>query len=102
MQLIYIVFVITIKRIGYRYISLKIKHYISRMFLKVITADARNHGDSPHTPELNYQLMAEDLKFLMEELNVKKASLIGHSMGGRTIMYFGIVYVRFVLLILFL
>jgi len=69
---------------------------------KVITADARNHGDSPHTAEQTYQLMAEDLKFLMEDLNVKKASLIGHSMGGRTIMYFAIVYVRFVLLILFL
>jgi len=45
--------------------------------------------------------MAEDLKMLMEELNVKKASLIGHSMGGRTIMYFAVAYVRFVLLILF-
>jgi len=59
---------------------------------KVITADARNHGDSPHTAELTYQLMVEDVKLLMEELNVKKASLIGHSMSGRTIMYFATVY----------
>lgn len=45
--------------------------------------------------------MVEDIKMLMEELNVKKASLIGHSMSGRTIMYFATVYVRFVLLISF-
>lgn len=62
--------------------------------------DARNHGDSPHTTEQSYPLMAEDVKFLMEDLEVKKASFIGHSMGGRTMMYFAVVYVRFVLIIL--
>lgn len=45
--------------------------------------------------------MAEDVKFLMEDLGVKKASMIGHSMGGRTMMYLAVVYVRFVLIILF-
>jgi len=70
-------------------------------FFKVITVDARNHGDSPHTLEQSYQLMAEDVKYLMEDLGVKKASLIGHSMGGRTMMYLAIVYVRFVLILMF-
>ncbi|XP_060878747.1 protein ABHD11-like [Metopolophium dirhodum] len=59
---------------------------------KVITVDARNHGDSPHTLEQSYQLMAEDVKFLMEDLGVEKASLIGHSMGGRTMMYLAVIY----------
>jgi abhydrolase domain-containing protein 11 len=59
---------------------------------KVITVDARNHGDSPHVSEQTYPLMAEDVKYLMEDLGVKKASLIGHSMGGRTMMYFAVVY----------
>lgn len=68
---------------------------------KVITVDARNHGDSPHTAEQSYPLMAEDVKFLMKDLGVKKASLIGHSMGGRTMMYLAVVYVRFVLIMLF-
>jgi len=45
--------------------------------------------------------MAEDVKLLMEDLGVKKASLIGHSMGGRAMMYLAIVHVRFVLIILF-
>jgi len=64
--------------------------------------DARNHGDSPHTLEQSYQLMAEDVKFLMEDLGVEKASLIGHSMGGRTMMYLAVIYVRFVLILMFL
>uniref|UniRef100_A0A2S2PR79 sn-1-specific diacylglycerol lipase ABHD11 n=1 Tax=Schizaphis graminum TaxID=13262 RepID=A0A2S2PR79_SCHGA len=68
----------------------KTLHNITRR--KVITVDARNHGDSPHTLEQSYQLMAEDVKFLMEDLGVKKASLIGHSMGGRTMMYLAVIY----------
>lgn len=63
--------------------------------------DARNHGDSPQVADFTYQLMAEDIKYLMDDLNVKKASLIGHSMGGRAMMYFAVVYVRFVFIILF-
>jgi len=59
---------------------------------KVIAPDARNHGESPHTEELDYDSLTEDLKHFMEELNVKKASFIGHSMGGRTIMYFAVLY----------
>lgn len=70
-------------------------------FFKVITVDARNHGDSPHSAEQSYELMAEDIKFLMNDLGVKKASMIGHSMGGRAMMYLAVVYVRFVLIILF-
>lgn len=63
--------------------------------------DARNHGDSPHTVDQTYPLMAEDVKLLMKSLNVKKASLIGHSMGGRTMMYLAVTYVRFVFMKLF-
>lgn len=69
---------------------------------KVITVDARNHGDSPHTLEQSYPLMAEDVKFLMEDLGVEKASLIGHSMGGRAMMYLAVINVRFVLILIFL
>lgn len=63
--------------------------------------DARNHGDSPHTTDQTYALMAEDVKLLMKSMNVKKASLIGHSMGGRTMMYLAVTYVRFVFMKLF-
>ena len=61
--------------------------------VKVIAVDARNHGDSPHTAEHTYPHIVEDIKALMENLNIKKASLIGHSMGGRAMMLMALKYV---------
>lgn len=54
----------------------------------VYIVDGRNHGRSPHYPEHSYALMAEDLKAFMEVQGIAKASLLGHSMGGKTIMGF--------------
>lgn len=49
--------------------------------------DARNHGDSPHTAEMNYDLMANDIRHMIMQLNNgSPATLIGHSLGGRTAM----------------
>lgn len=48
--------------------------------------DARNHGDSPHTTELTYNHLVEDLRALMIDLAIERATLIGHSMGGRAMM----------------
>ena len=53
----------------------------------MITVDARNHGDSPHSPDMSYQHMSEDIVHLIKDLNVEKVVLIGHSMGGSTMMY---------------
>lgn len=60
---------------------------------KVISIDARNHGDSPHTAQHTYQHLVEDLRSLFDKLNVRKAALLGHSMGGRAIMLFALKYV---------
>lgn len=54
--------------------------------MKVIVADARNHGDSPHSTNLSYQVLSEDIISLLKTLEIPKATLIGHSMGGRTMM----------------
>jgi len=54
----------------------------------VITVDQRNHGKSPHSDEMSFELMAEDLAELMADLGVEKASILGHSMGGKTAMKF--------------
>ena len=54
----------------------------------VITVDQRNHGKSPHTPEMSYKAMAEDVSMLMENLNIKQAYHVGHSMGGKMVMKF--------------
>ncbi|KAK2585177.1 hypothetical protein KPH14_008675 [Odynerus spinipes] len=54
---------------------------------KVIAVDARNHGDSPHSSEMSYKHMAEDVVQLLNDLEFEKAILIGHSMGGSAMMY---------------
>lgn len=58
----------------------------------VYTVDLRNHGNSPHSPIMNYNVMAEDLKLLLETENISKAYIIGHSMGGKAAMKFADMY----------
>lgn len=53
---------------------------------KVITVDLRNHGESPHSLEMNYPCMANDIIELMDDLAIRKATLLGHSMGGKIAM----------------
>ena len=50
--------------------------------------DARNHGRSPHADNHSYELMAEDLLNYFETNDITKANLLGHSMGGKTVMTF--------------
>jgi pimeloyl-ACP methyl ester carboxylesterase len=54
--------------------------------------DARNHGQSPHNSEFNYKVMAEDLKQYLDEQFISNPILIGHSMGGKTVMRFAYEY----------
>ncbi len=53
-----------------------------------ILVDMRNHGRSPHDPEMNFKVMAEDILELMADLSFEKVSLIGHSLGGKVAMQF--------------
>jgi len=59
---------------------------------RVIAADMRNHGRSPHSAEIDYELMASDIAELMQDLNLNKAHIIGHSMGGKAAMQFAITH----------
>jgi len=54
----------------------------------VITIDARNHGRSPHADAFNYEVMVADLLEFMEQQYIFEAYLLGHSMGGKTVMQF--------------
>ncbi len=54
----------------------------------VFLIDQRDHGKSPWTDAFNYQLLAEDLLHFIESQELEKVNLIGHSMGGKTIMKF--------------
>jgi pimeloyl-ACP methyl ester carboxylesterase len=54
----------------------------------VYLIDQRNHGRSEHSFDFNYDFMANDLKVLMEDEGLHTVNIIGHSMGGKTAMYF--------------
>ncbi|WP_158117184.1 alpha/beta fold hydrolase [Vibrio cincinnatiensis] len=53
---------------------------------QVLSIDLRNHGQSFHSPEHNYALMARDVARLLQHLQISQATLIGHSMGGKVTM----------------
>ena len=54
--------------------------------------DQRNHGDSPHSNEWNYGVMVEDLLELLDAEGLDSVYLMGHSMGGKTVMNFAVLY----------
>ncbi len=58
--------------------------------------DQRNHGKSPHFDEHNYSVMASDLKEFLQQHGIEKTHLIGHSMGGKTVMQFSIQEPQFI------
>lgn len=57
----------------------------------VFIVDQRNHGKSPHTDTpFTYAQLADDLHAFMQQQGIYTANLIGHSMGGKTVMQFAI------------
>lgn len=58
----------------------------------VYCIDQRNHGHSPHSDTHNYTVLVDDLKEFLDEYEIQKAILIGHSMGGKTVMSFAVKY----------
>jgi esterase len=55
---------------------------------RVILPDARNHGQSPFADIHDYTTMSEDLRDLILSLKLDRPYIIGHSMGGKTVMKF--------------
>ena len=52
----------------------------------VFTVDLRNHGGNIFEENMSYTLMVEDIFHLFKYLEIKKANLLGHSMGGKLAM----------------
>jgi pimeloyl-ACP methyl ester carboxylesterase len=56
----------------------------------VLMPDLRNHGHSPHHPEMDYPLMAADVEKFFAAHKIESAHVIGHSMGGKVAMRFAL------------
>ncbi|MCU0470462.1 MAG: alpha/beta fold hydrolase [Arcicella sp.] len=59
---------------------------------QVYMLDQRNHGQSPRDEAFNYEVMASDLKEFIDDHKLINPILIGHSMGGKTVMQFAMNY----------
>lgn len=58
----------------------------------VYTLDARNHGQSPRSEEFDYEAMAADLNEFLTDNNIENPVILGHSMGGKTVMQYAMRY----------
>ncbi len=58
----------------------------------VYLVDQRNHGRSPHSDEFTYESMAADLAEFIEDHALEIPILVGHSMGGKTVMQYAETY----------
>jgi esterase len=58
----------------------------------IFIPDLRNHGQSPHTTTHTYQDMVGDLFQFFNDHHLKKAIVLGHSMGGKLAMMFAAEY----------
>lgn len=59
---------------------------------QVFTIDQRNHGRSPNSEEHSYEAMKNDLAEFFDHQKIEKAIVMGHSMGGKTAMWFAANY----------
>ena len=48
--------------------------------------DLRNHGCSPHSPEMTYAAMLDDLVEWMDANGLARTAVLGHSLGGKVAM----------------
>jgi esterase len=53
---------------------------------RTIALDLRNHGASPHDPDMGYASMAADVLQTLDRMSALPAVLLGHSMGGKAAM----------------
>jgi len=62
----------------------------------VFSVDGRNHGESPHSPEMSLPIMASDLHHFVDQIGLEKISFMGHNFGGRVGMMLALMYPKVV------
>ena len=63
---------------------------------RVVALDLRNHGASPHAPDMDYAAQAADVAETLAALGVERAVVLGHSMGGKAAMMLALTRPEFV------
>ncbi len=59
---------------NFKKVAKEIHHLTKRA---VISVDARNHGDSPHSPEMTYTHMANDIRHFVRQMGLDKVAFMG-------------------------
>lgn len=67
---------------------LTINKTIAARGYRVFAVDQRNHGQSPRADDHDYSSMASDLREFLIDQQLDSAVLVGHSMGGKTVMQY--------------
>jgi len=62
---------------------------------EVFILDARNHGQSERSDIFSYEAMAADLGQFLTEHEISAPVILGHSMGGKTVLQFSQQYTNF-------
>lgn len=57
---------------------------------EVFALDLRNHGDSSHAQDMDFDAMAKDLDNFIGEQGLGSVHLLGHSLGGKVAMHFAV------------
>ena len=60
--------------------------------LRVLTPDLRNHGASPRAAGMGYAAMAQDIAETLDAAGIARATVLGHSMGGKAAMAFALAH----------
>ena len=71
---------------------LTISKTIAAQGYRVFAVDQRNHGQSPRGDDQDYQSMAADLREFMVDQKLDNPILVGHSMGGKTVMQYAMLF----------
>ncbi|TVQ79836.1 MAG: alpha/beta fold hydrolase [Flavobacteriales bacterium] len=68
------------------------KQWSDKLGRSVHIIDQRNHGRSPWSNPHDYHALSDDLAEYFQEKNIDTASILGHSMGGKTAMFFATLF----------
>lgn len=53
-----------------------------KQFQSISLIQVRNHGESPHSDEFTYPVIANDVMHFMRKHSIEKGVMLGHSLGN--------------------